>query len=106
MLELVRQHVIPSYWSDRLNTMTQQYTDWKAIGIELGRAPKDCNLKYKSIHYGQMKKGPFTAEEDALICQRVEEWGDNGKGLWVKLEKEMGRLGINIRQRWERALSK
>jgi len=23
-----------------------------------------------------LKKGPFTAEEDALLKQRVEEWGE------------------------------
>ena len=72
LLKLVRQHVIPSYWSDRLNTMTQEYTDWKTVGMELGR---DCNLMYKSIHYGQMKKGPFTAEEDALRSGGIRGMG-------------------------------
>ena len=106
MLELVPQHLIPSYWSTQYQVMTQEHTDWKAIGMELGRAPKDCNLKYNLIHYRQMKKGHFTAEEDALICQRVKEWGDKGKGLWVALEKEMDRPGSNISKRWRLALSK
>ena len=47
-----------------------------------------------------MKHGPFAAEEDALICQRVEEWGDKGDGLWVALEEEMGRAGGSISKRW------
>ena len=88
MLELVPQH------------RTDKGTDWKAIGEELGIVPKDCSNKYKSIQYSDMKLGHFTAEEDALICQRVKEWGDKGNGLWVALEKEMDRAGVNIRGRW------
>ena len=76
-----------------------EFTDWTAIGEELGRVPHDCNTKYRHMQESQMKQGPFTAEEDALIRQRVEEWGDKGKGLWVALEKEMGRVGSRINKR-------
>ena len=86
--------------------MTQEYTDWKAIGEKLGRVPKDCSNKYKLLQNSQMKKGPFTAEEDALICKRVEEWGDKKDGLWVALEKEMGRADVQISKRWRLTLSK
>ena len=106
MLELVPQHVIPSHWSTQRKVMTQEYTDWKAIGEKLGRVPKDCSNKYKLLQNSQMKKGPFTAEEDALICKRVEEWGDKQDGLWVALEKEMGRAGSTIRWRWHQSLSR
>ena len=94
LLELVSQH------------RTDKGTCWKAIGEELGIVPKDCRSKYKLIQYSDMKLGPFTAEEDALIRQRVEEWGDKGNGLWVALEKEMDRSGKNIRHRWHDVLSK
>ena len=100
MLKLVPQHLIPSYWSTYYKTMTQERTDWKAIGSKLGRVPNDCYNKYKSILESKMKLGHFTAEEDALIRQRVEEWGDKGIGLWVALEKEMGRAGKQINKRW------
>ena len=102
MLELVPQHVIPSH----LKAMAQERTDWKAIGNALGRVAQDCKNRYKNIQWRQMKKGPFTAEEDALICQRVKEWGDKGKGLWVALQKEMDRAGGIIRLRWHLTLSK
>ena len=88
MLELVPQH------------RTDKGTDWKAIGEELGIVPKDCSSKYRTIQYSDMRQGNFTAEEDALICQRKEEWGDQGIGLWVALEKEMGRPDSIIRKRW------
>ena len=101
MLELV--HLTPKQWNKRWKTLC---TDWKAIGEELGRVPQDCSSKYNLIQSGQMKKGPFTAEEDALICQRVKEWGDKGKGLWVALEKELNRMANSIRQRWGDVLSK
>ena len=88
MLELVSQH------------STQKGTDWTVIGKELGRAPMNCKSEYRSIQYSKMDQGPFTAEEDVLICQRKEEWGDKGDGLWVALEKEMDRPGGSISKRW------
>ena len=100
MLELVPQHVIPSHWCTRRKAMTKEHISWMAIGRELGRVPHDCYAKHKSIVERQMKKGHFTAEEDALIRQRVEEWGDKGIGLWVALEKEMGRAAKQINKRW------
>ena len=105
-MELVPQHVIPSYWSTYKKARTQEHTDWKTIGEKLGRVAMDCSNKYKLILQSQMKKGPFTAEEDTLICQRVEEWGDKGNGLWVALEREMGRPGQTISERWRTVLSK
>ncbi len=48
----------------------------------------------------KMKKGRFTVEEDAIIKGRVAEWGDKDNGLWVSLEKELGRPASNIRNRW------
>ena len=80
--------------------MKRDRTDWTAIGWELDRVPNDCKDKYRHIQYSLMKKGHFTTEEDALICQRVREWGDKGNGLWVALQKEMGRSRVNIRDRW------
>ena len=106
MLEVVPQHLISSYWSDQYKVMTQDRTDWKAIGRELGRSALNCKSKYKLIQYSHKKQGRFTAEEDALICQRVKEWGDKGKGLWVALEKEMGRADVQISKRWRLTLSK
>ena len=84
MLELVPQHLIPSHWSYKYKVMTQ----------ELGRVPMDCSSKYKSIQYSDMKLGHFTAEEDALIQQRVKA-----------LENEMGRPYASIRHRRSRNLS-
>ena len=86
--------------------MTQERIEWKAIGQELGRVPQDCRQNWNSILQSKMKKGPYTAEEDALIRQRVAEWGDKGKGLWVSLQDEMGRSDANIRARWNNWLSK
>ena len=85
---------------------TRGRTDWKAIGRELGRVTTDCKNKYRHMQESKMKKGRFTADEDALICQRVEEWGDKGNGLWVALEKEMGRPGGKISNRWFKGINR
>ena len=53
MLELVPQHLIPSQWSSQQKAMTQERTDWKAIGEKLGRVSKDCaginTSRYKRV---------------------------------------------------------
>ena len=89
-----------------LELVLQHGTAWKAIGKELGRVARDCRSKYRRILESKMKLGHFTAEEDALIRQRVEEWGDKGNGLWVALENEMDRPAKNISHRWRLVLSK
>ena len=97
----------------RLLMLVPLYTDmmrdrinWTGIGWELGRAPKDCSNKYRLIQSSQRKKGHFTAEEDALIRQRVEEWGDKGNGLWAALQKELNRTGVSISERWYKHLNR
>ena len=81
-------------------------TNWQEVSKLMNRTAKDCWQKWNSMQASRMKKGPFTAEEDAIIIQRVTEWGDKGKGLWVSLDKELGRPNYNIRQRWIKSLSK
>ena len=51
-----------------------------------------------------MKTGPFTAKEGAVIEQRVAELGDNNWGLWASLSKELGRSANDIRKTWLRKL--
>lgn len=104
--ELVPLHVIKPYWSEKYKVMTQERTDWAAIGKILNRIPAKCMDKWKYLQASRMKKGPYTAEEDALIRQRVEAWGDKGNGLWVSLQQELGRRLNNIQARWTKTLSK
>ena len=66
----------------------------------MNRTPATCKDKWKTMEAKKLKKGPFTAEDDAIIKQRVPEWGDRGDGLWVSMEKELGRSASDIRHRW------
>jgi hypothetical protein len=99
-MELAQQHVVEPHWSTYYKKMTERRIDWQAVGQVLGRVPADCASKYNLTRESKMKKGPFTAEEDAVIVQRVQEWGDRGQGLWVQLEQELGRSGKMISRRW------
>lgn len=60
---------------------------------------------FPAIEY---KKGPFSAEEDEYVIQRVKEWVNQkrGNGIWVALQKEMGRKDKRISERWRFKLSK
>jgi len=72
--------------------------DWLAIGREMNRLPRSCCTKWDSIQHEI--KGHYTSAEDSLILQRVQDWGDRGKGLWVRIAKELGRPASSVRARW------
>lgn len=106
LLQLVPKHLIKSHWSDELNVMTRERIDWIAIADKLNRIPKDCKRRWLKHKYSKLNRGPFTAEEDELILQRVAEWGNKGNGLWVGLMQEMGRPPVCISCRWRYNLDK
>lgn len=98
--ELVPQHVIKPHWNKLQNAMTQERTDWAAIGKVLNRISANCKAKWNRMQASKLKKGTFTSEENALIRQRVAQWGDKGQGLWTSLQQEMGRPASVIRSVW------
>lgn len=100
------QHVVKAHWSETRKVMTQEYINWIAIGEQLHRVPNECSNRWNVLQNAKLSQGPFSAEEDALIRLRVEEWGDRKNGLWVNLQEEMGRPSVRIRQRWVSPLSK
>ena len=75
---------------------------WTKLGKELNVMPRECQDKWRDIRQQKMKKGHFSAAEDALLLQRVKEWGDPKarKGLWVALVKELNRPADSLVQRW------
>jgi len=83
-----------------MHTMTKERVDWKTIGKELNKKPRDCTDKWGQMAAAKMKKGVFTPDEDALIIHTVREWGNKGNGLWVKLQSDLGRYRRSIQQRW------
>lgn len=54
---------------------------WDNIAVALNRWKADVIAKWNSLRVLRMKRGPFTAAEDELICQRVVEWTAAQKGL-------------------------
>ena len=92
---------IPPQWNKAQQKMTESRIDWTAIGAAMGRLPKTCHGKWNTLRQRTMKGGHFTPAEDALICQRVAEWGNKGMGLWASLEKEMKRGDGALAKRWK-----
>ena len=75
-------------------------TDWDQVSELMNRSTPACQAKWKKLHPTELKKGPFTAEEDAIIRRRKVAWKDKGNGLWTSLGKELGRSGTSIARRW------
>lgn len=100
MEELVPQCVIKPHWCELRKVMAKERTDWTAVAAHLNRIPKKCKAKWKSIQDSRKTIEHFTAEEDALIAQRVAEWGNKGRRLWSSLGREMGRDSSAIARRY------
>jgi hypothetical protein len=83
--------------------------NWTRISKELNRGYYDCQNRYNTLSKADLKVGRFTPEEDMVIAQ---EWAANqreqrnGRGLWMALEKTLGRRNDVIRKRWQNVLSK
>lgn len=75
--------------------------DWTAISKLMQRAYMECKAKWNLIRAATMKKGPYTAEEDSVIMQRVAAFGDQKViGMWVGIAKDLDRPAHSVRCRW------
>ncbi len=75
--------------------------NWMIIGKALNRTPLGCRTKHDQIVINSsLKHGFFTEAEDAVIVQRVKEWGERRRGLWKSLEVEMNRPASYISSRY------
>lgn len=80
--------------------------DWTETAKLLGRTNNACQVKWTSLRQASLKVGPWTDEEDATLLLRAKEWKATrfGTGLWIELEKELGRSSNNCNHRWKRHL--
>jgi len=79
--------------------------EWEPIARELNRSRGSCQQKWHNIKRGiqakssELKKGPYSLEEDAIIRKRVAQWdkkGDKKRGLWSGLGRELGRTSTSV----------
>ena len=82
--------------------------DWKTIATLLNREQNDCKFKYKELFHSELKTGPYTPDEDALILARVRESAEAGNkfrpGFWAMLGKELNRSSSTVIFRWKKTL--
>ncbi len=75
--------------------------NWKAIALyAFGTSKTDvqCLHRWRKVLDPTIKKGPWTAVEDQLILQGIEQ---HGEGKWSAIAKLIpGRLGKQCRERW------
>lgn len=99
--KLVQENLAKPRWS-----AAKKRIDWTTIGKKLTRLPAECSAKWTALQAAKPNRIVFSAEEDALITRRVQECGDNRKGLWKKLEQEIEKPLMSIRSRWLNHLNK
>jgi hypothetical protein len=79
-------------------------TDWKAISNKMGkRTPKQCRERWNLFLRSDLKKTPFTTEEDWVIIEKQKEYGNSWSFISTFLE---GRSATCIKNRWNSTLKK
>lgn len=78
--------------------------NWKKIAIYLpGRTDVQCLHRWQKVLKPGLVKGPWTTEEDLLVVQLVQEYGQK---KWSFISRQLqGRLGKQCRERWYNHLS-
>lgn len=96
---------IKGKWSNHEDNLLRQAVqlnggrNWKKIAACLpGRTDVQCLHRWQKVLRPGLIKGPWTAEEDRLVIQLVEKWGQK---KWSTIAKSLpGRLGKQCRERW------
>lgn len=78
--------------------------NWKKIAFHLpGRTDVQCLHRWQKVLKPGLVKGPWTPEEDALVAELVEKYGQK---KWSFIARQLqGRLGKQCRERWYNHLS-
>ncbi|KAL3797307.1 hypothetical protein ACHAW5_011303 [Stephanodiscus triporus] len=78
--------------------------NWKKIAFHLpGRTDVQCLHRWQKVLKPGLVKGPWTPEEDTLVAELVEKYGQK---KWSFIARQLqGRLGKQCRERWYNHLS-
>lgn len=82
----------------------KKISPWSEVAKHLpGRNANQCRDRYNNYLYTKTKKDPWTHQEDLLIVEKYKEFGPR----WVLISQFLpGRSGMNIKNRWHKALTK
>eukprot|EP00322_Chrysochromulina_rotalis_P025178 CAMPEP_0115865544 /NCGR_PEP_ID=MMETSP0287-20121206/19776_1 /TAXON_ID=412157 /ORGANISM="Chrysochromulina rotalis, Strain UIO044" /LENGTH=175 /DNA_ID=CAMNT_0003320059 /DNA_START=21 /DNA_END=548 /DNA_ORIENTATION=+ len=74
--------------------------NWNAVAAQVGRNQKRCRERWFNHLDTQLRKGPWTEEEDALIDHAVAHMGHR----WMEIAKLLppGRSGEAVKNRYKR----
>ena len=91
---------------EKLKSLVMKYgdKDWRLISNHMsGRSSRQCRERYIGYLNPSLTFRPWTEEEDALLIQKLKEFGPK----WTKMVPFFeGRSDCNIKNRWYKHLSK
>jgi hypothetical protein len=91
---------------NRLRALVAQMGNerWDSVAHEMpGRTARQCRDRYKNYLLSSLLITPWTPEEDALLRRKYAELGPK----WVEISRTFrGRSGNDVKNRWNRHISK
>lgn len=88
---------------DILSRHVEKYgpSDWVPVSKQLGRTGIQCCQRWSYVLDPNINKGPWVETEDEILLQHVLLRGATD---WASVGRELGRTGIQCRNRWTHQL--
>lgn len=86
----------------------RELKDWNRVSIETfhgQRSAAQCASRWDKVLSVGLRKGQWTEDEDAVVLEEVEKAGGALQVKWTDIaERLKGRLGKQVRERWQNHL--
>lgn len=72
---------------------------WTEVSKKLGRGFSSTYYRAQTLD-SKTRKGPWTPEEDAVVCEAIHQLPKNTAISWARLGKQLHRLPHHVKGRW------
>ena len=100
------RHKFSKTEDEALLKLVEQHGDcnWAAVASGMkNRTPRQCRERYKNYLSPNIKNGPWTPEEEALLEQKYREFGPRWAKIALAFEQ---RSDVNVKNHWTAMMNK
>ncbi|EAY14130.1 Myb-like DNA-binding domain containing protein [Trichomonas vaginalis G3] len=94
------RHKFTKAEDELLKSLVEKYgeANWVVVSAQMKtRSPRQCRERYKNYLSPKIQNGPWTPEEEALLVEKVKEFGQRWANIAVFFEP---RSDVNVKNHW------